>query len=562
MSSYWLDFDFWNGIGRGSEFSVFRINNGRISIAGERIEIIRQNSNTYYLIEFRQGDNTPLLVTNRSNLQKIGFTHSVNMVGNHRNQLSAIGVRANNLERQYYEALRRYMITDTRAEFLRTYIGGILAAKKVAGHDLSALPSLFSSTSNFSRSQVLKPAATQHTIFLVPTQQLLRSASSSALSNLNSTVNRADNNLTEGNGRVLDYQTARDVESTAYWEIVHQEFFALDLKYLHFNNRHNNLIGHTLHTFLQLFDGIAPMFLAEGVTEVTTYIATALHSASNATHISTTSPPIRDPDLRRMFNNIDRAGNNFMRHVYNPRHIDQWGNLDLFSSASFQRSAHQNTLDQTIAILGQLDITIYNQAGDLIGKIVGGVAEYDPYFDAENPLIIMTEDELSVLIFPYENNYRIEITTTDIGIMHYLEFRVDERGSSISETSVNGIFVESEQVFVVNAPENNSVDYTRLFADNEAFSVVINATAADNNGVVIDGNSGHIRGDKVILFAVPDERFLFDGWYENDIRVHTEEFYVFIAKMDRTLEARFSPDSASPDITTPMISAGHSHTIA
>ncbi|MCL2424801.1 MAG: transglutaminase-like domain-containing protein [Oscillospiraceae bacterium] len=61
VNTYWLAFNFASNIGRGSAFSVFRINNGRVEIRGDRFEIVQQNRSTYYLLEVREGQ-PPILV--------------------------------------------------------------------------------------------------------------------------------------------------------------------------------------------------------------------------------------------------------------------------------------------------------------------------------------------------------------------------------------------------------------------------------------------------------------------------------------------------------------------
>ena len=47
-------------------------------------------------------------------------------------------------------------------------------------------------------------------------------------------------------------------------------------------------------------------------------------------------------------------------------------------------------------------------------------------------------------------------------------------------------------------------------------------------------------GDSVILTAVPNTGYAFDGWYENNIKVSASATYIFTATSDRTLQARFT----------------------
>jgi hypothetical protein len=173
----------------------------------------------------------------------------------------------------------------------------------------------------------------------------------------------------------------------------------------------------------------------------------------------------------------------------------------------------------------------------------------------------MVEGETKILMFPYENDYRIEITATDVGVMSYMEYHTDKNGNQLSETSIYNIPLEKGKDFSIN-PENNSElsDYGRLLSNDEVYSISINVTAT-NNGIIILENNGYVKGESVTVLAIPDKNYLFEGWYENEVRITGADVtYTFSATVDRTLEARFAPiDSGEPSgpmITTHSLANG------
>lgn len=75
----------------------------------------------------------------------------------------------------------------------------------------------------------------------------------------------------------------------------------------------------------------------------------------------------------------------------------------------------------------------------------------------------------------------------------------------------------------------------------------IMATAGPNGTVTgsgiyngCDGTCEVSCAETVTLVATPDEGYIFDGWYEDDVKINgANATYSFIAEKDRTLEARF-----------------------
>lgn len=59
-------------------------------------------------------------------------------------------------------------------------------------------------------------------------------------------------------------------------------------------------------------------------------------------------------------------------------------------------------------------------------------------------------------------------------------------------------------------------------------------------GGTTTGSGVYLYGETVTLVATPSAGFVFDGWYEDDVKIiGADETYTFIAEDDRLIEARF-----------------------
>jgi len=567
--TYWLAYDKYMG-GIGTPYGVYSVKNGKVFATKEdQYRVDWRNKDSYYLIA--NPDGIPSLVINGEVLQKIGFLHHVN-TGSWRTTpvayLESLRSRALEMESGYQEALRRYNLMDAWLDFASTELGLVLAA--IGGNPLSA----FGTLSNFHQNQMIRPASIPPGTSIVPTQDLLRAWSIGYLRSLNTCLDSA---ISLPGGRIIDYDSAAALAESEYQANAHLAYFQLDLKYLS-KKIQDGMTGHVFSLILSSLKLSNKIYKSEAIDEFTKVVSNVNDFKDEWEIISFKPTTNNDPDLRKAFNDVDKAATECRNLIDNPAHANRWDNKDLFSITASQRTTPQSNrsmavaaslavaaldavategivnLDQAVTILGPMDVAVYNNTDKLIGTVIDGVADYNPNLDAEDPLVMITDEELIALIFPNASNYRIEIKATAIGIMHYLEFRVDDEGNSISETSIHGIVVENDQAFTVNPSECGDTDYTRLFAENEAQSVIINATTAGGNGTVSLGNNGYMIGDSVHLVAIPDENYQFDGWYENNASVHAEDMYEFIAERDRTLTARFIADQTDDTISVTGVS--------
>lgn len=84
-------------------------------------------------------------------------------------------------------------------------------------------------------------------------------------------------------------------------------------------------------------------------------------------------------------------------------------------------------------------------------------------------------------------------------------------------------------------------------------AVVFNIKAIAGIGGFVTGDSIFNENASITLSATPNDEYIFDGWYENNVKVNgAGATYTFIATANRTLEARFTliVNAAAPNITT------------
>ncbi|MCL2225684.1 MAG: hypothetical protein FWB96_12025 [Defluviitaleaceae bacterium] len=433
---------------RWRTYGVYRVA-GRVSRSGDGF-VVTPSAPVYYLI-CSDGN----LVTNRDTLQRAGFLHfdiNARPAEQHFGDMQRMLGLVAGWEMEYQNQLQIYYLNQGNLAISR-------AAADLAIITVYGLKGDVPSMAGFAGKRVINDTGVFDGVLYLDTWQFLRALRKEAHETFRSNATGVRNSLAPEhptsvlqNGFIANYNTAKDIERATYLFRVYSEYYRVDAKYL-----------------ADRISRAAPN-LAMGVILDVLGIVTRSPNVSRQMAISTTlsagqkiveilPSALYDSDLRMAENNIRRHLAEFNATVFNPRWQGYWGNTD------FIRTPLGALMNQTIIISCPVNVSVYNADGALIGRTENHEKTYLTAAQYSTPLTIMTQDTATILIFPHENNYRIQISPTDSGTMTYHQFRICETGDVLSETIATNITIEPNENFTVN-PTDTAADYQILFADN------------------------------------------------------------------------------------------------
>lgn len=129
----------------------------------------------------------------------------------------------------------------------------------------------------------------------------------------------------------------------------------------------------------------------------------------------------------------------------------------------------------------------------------------------------------------------INITELDAGEEVILTY-------DIAETSLSTDPLEPNLYYLLLATGSDEANYS-----NNSRDVFVHADCAISiiagNGGAVQGAGNYNYGSMVTISAIPNEGFIFEGWYENNKRLdNLSDEYTFTAFTNRSIEARFIPN--------------------
>nr|WP_320026900.1 InlB B-repeat-containing protein [uncultured Acetobacterium sp.] len=176
-----------------------------------------------------------------------------------------------------------------------------------------------------------------------------------------------------------------------------------------------------------------------------------------------------------------------------------------------------------------------------LGELAGGVVDHnppDPDPDPDNP-----DDQTDILITatasPADAGTAIGGETYRVGEMAVLKATANPGWVFDSWTSEGAVVIDDPEAksisFLVDEADEGSV-LTAHF--NQEFTITTSATP--EIGGTVTPTKKVVSGETAIVTATPNEGYLFDGWYENEVQVSTEESYTLEAvATDHNLTAQF-----------------------
>ena len=186
---------------------------------------------------------------------------------------------------------------------------------------------------------------------------------------------------------------------------------------------------------------------------------------------------------------------------------------------------------------------------------VGFVGDDELWYDEE---IIYAEERggAKIIYSQRKDNISFVVTGTDEGMMSYTVEEYQD-GIPTGRLNFNNIPVKEEQKFTATLQSsfslseatkdqfllitgNTEIQANEYISASEDASVSIQAKASNSNMGIVWGDGSYVRGDAVVLYAIPENDYLFMGWYdETNTLVSISSTYEFSAQNDICLTALF-----------------------
>lgn len=195
-----------------------------------------------------------------------------------------------------------------------------------------------------------------------------------------------------------------------------------------------------------------------------------------------------------------------------------------------------------------VDVTVKDTDGNIVGKIVDNVVDDT----IENGIFMVVEGDSKVFILPQDEDFNIELTGNDEGVMDYSLSLMDadagemERISYLSVPVENGVTLKqaitsdsSMSDVVLYDSENSSIDATEQYSKNELGQLSVDVTV---EGIgTADSMENLTAGDYVSLKAITDENNSFLGWYDTDGNlISKKDTYSFSIQQNERFIAKFT----------------------
>lgn len=199
-----------------------------------------------------------------------------------------------------------------------------------------------------------------------------------------------------------------------------------------------------------------------------------------------------------------------------------------------------------------VDIKVYDTEGVLVGAIIDDeVQEVEDGISA-----FIDENGQKCFCMPNEENYRFSIVGNGEGTMtcSFADYNYDTcekttvanyydipittdttLTATLDKKSDDGI---SEDIVITDNKSDEVILQSEVLdlQDEEAFSVITGTNSAET---FVFGGGEYYKGEYAKVTAVPSEKSLFAGWYENNALVSSEMEYRFRVESNRELTAKY-----------------------
>ena len=200
-----------------------------------------------------------------------------------------------------------------------------------------------------------------------------------------------------------------------------------------------------------------------------------------------------------------------------------------------------------------VDIQVYNSSGKQIGEASETELWYDDSIKivdlgGAKKIISRTNDiptfkilsngygTLDCTIEEFDENHQ------PLGRLNYYDIALtpgQEYGVSLTKN-----LAKNAQTLAITTGEQSILADEYISAEESAGVVISCKVEADDQkeGGQVRGVGTYIRGNAVVLYAVPDAGYSFNGWYQGDDLISLNQTYEFTARNDAVFTARFAHD--------------------
>ncbi len=313
--------------------------------------------------------------------------------------------------------------------------------------------------------------------------------------------------------------------------------------------------------FTKVIDKCTPQLNNLGLGEIVTFVNDCKSSAKEVKKILT----VDDWNYESVYNeitaiskldpgNVKKVSTTAVDKAYN--NLQKCRNKLISAATSYLTNTPepQNLWQKLFSFKCPVDIIVYDKTGNEIGSVYGD----EVTCTSDDILIKKTGDTRNVYI---SNDIEVsfKIIATDYGL---LDVTVEDYDNGITigrqnyyniPLDINDEFTTStasKQIenMIIYTPDGERIADEYIPADQNA---CINISVDTEGSGNVRNTGEYVKGDEVMLTAVPDDNYKFVGWYNNEELLSTDIIYSFNATENLKLVAKFIEDAE--EITEPPI---------